>query len=64
MKYVQVKDDRGNFALVGPAGAGIIGNEHALRGVGKIAKAANGGDLPEVELSGQEWDAGTLGAFR
>ena len=62
-KYVQVKDDRGNFAMVGPDGVGRILNGAALRGAQKIARAANGGDLPEVELSGEEWDAASLNAF-
>lgn len=62
-KYTQVKDDRGNFAMVGPDGVGRILSGAALRGAQKIARAANGGDLPEVELSGEEWDAASLGAF-
>lgn len=62
-KYVQVKDDRGNFAIVGPDGVGRVLNGAALRGAEKIAKAANGGELPEVELSGEEWDSGTLYSF-
>ncbi|MBW9118894.1 hypothetical protein JNB63_02180 [Microbacterium trichothecenolyticum] len=62
-KYVQVKDDRGNFAMVGPDGVGRILTGAALRGAQKIATVANGGSLPEVQLSGEEWDAATLEAF-
>jgi hypothetical protein len=63
-RYVMVKDDRGNFALVGPDGVGTIVTGAALRGAQKIAIVANGGTLPEIQLSGEEWDAAALVAFR
>jgi hypothetical protein len=65
--YVLVKDDRGNFAVVGGGSSvGIVPNGHALEGAKKIIKAfrVDSDTVQEVMLSGQQWDAGTLDCFK
>lgn len=66
MKYIIVKDDRGNFALIGGVVPGVhtIQTGAVLRGVKKIVAGLLSGAVEAETLSGEEWDSGTLELFR